>query len=99
METPAEVKEWAQNTVMGVLFGLILGGGRQWLEDRKYGEATLWQPAACCAAAGHPILWGLCMPLTGRCHIRFGTMIAAKCRCSQPSARLSGMREHDECVC
>ena len=37
VETPAEVKEWAQNTVMGVFFGLILGGGRQWLEDRKHG--------------------------------------------------------------
>ena len=41
METPAEVKEWAQNTVMGVLFGLILGGGRQWLEDRKHGASTV----------------------------------------------------------
>jgi len=40
VETPAEVKEWAQNTVMGVLFGLILGGGRQWLEDRKYGKTS-----------------------------------------------------------
>ena len=38
-EAPPEVKEWAQNTVMGVLAGLVLGGGRQWLQDRRYGAS------------------------------------------------------------
>lgn len=36
-EAPPEVKEWAQNTVVGVLFGIVYGGGRQWLADRSAG--------------------------------------------------------------
>ena len=43
-EAPPEVKEWGQNTVMGVLFGLVLGGGRQWLQDRRYGAP---RPGVC----------------------------------------------------
>ena len=39
-ETPPEAKEWAENTLVGVMFGLILGGSRQYLVDRQAGAST-----------------------------------------------------------
>lgn len=37
-EVPAELKEWAENTAMGTLAGMLYCGGRQLLENRKEGE-------------------------------------------------------------
>lgn len=36
-EAPPEAREWAENTLVGVMFGMVLGGGRQWLADRQVG--------------------------------------------------------------
>lgn len=33
-KAPPEVAEWAQNTMIGVFFGVIFAGGRQWIKDR-----------------------------------------------------------------
>ena len=36
-DAPPELKEWSQNTSLGVFAGLMFGGGRQWLRDRQAG--------------------------------------------------------------
>lgn len=46
-DAPPEVKEWAQNTLVGVLFGIVYGGGRQWLADRAEGAQHGPKPAGC----------------------------------------------------
>lgn len=46
-EAPPEAKEWAQNTVIGVLFGIMYGGGKQWLTDRAAGEPLLRGTSKC----------------------------------------------------
>lgn len=42
-DPPPELKEWSQNTSLGVFAGLMFGGGTQWLRDRQAGP---WQPPA-----------------------------------------------------
>lgn len=51
-DAPPEVKEWAQNTVVGVLVGIIFGGGRQYLADRAAG-ATI-RPSGTARASLRP---------------------------------------------
>ncbi len=58
-DAPPEVKEWAQNTVVGVLVGIIFGGGRQYLADRAAG-ATIRPPGTARASlrprsGAHPL--------------------------------------------
>ncbi len=36
-DPPPELKEWSQNTSLGVFAGLIFGGGTQWVRDRQAG--------------------------------------------------------------
>lgn len=36
-DPPPELKEWSQNTSLGIFAGLIFGGGTQWLRDRQAG--------------------------------------------------------------
>ncbi len=36
-DPPPELKEWSQNTSLGVFAGLLFGGGTQWLRDRQAG--------------------------------------------------------------
>ncbi len=36
-DPPPELKEWSQNTSLGVFAGLMFGGGTQWLRDRQAG--------------------------------------------------------------
>lgn len=35
---PEELKEWAQDTFIAVLAGLLFGGGKRWVEERQAGE-------------------------------------------------------------
>ncbi|CAL8462070.1 g1601 [Coccomyxa elongata] len=37
-EVPAELKEWAENTAMGTLAGMLYCGGRQFLQNRREGS-------------------------------------------------------------
>lgn len=37
-EPPPELKEWSQNTSLGVFSGLLFGGLGQWLRDRQAGS-------------------------------------------------------------
>ena len=59
-DAPPEVKEWAQNTVVGVLVGIIYGGGRQYLADRAAG-ATTRPPGTARAACAPGLAPALCM--------------------------------------
>lgn len=48
-EAPPEAKEWAQNTIIGVLFGIMYGGGKQYLADRALGVVC---PTGCWCCLG-----------------------------------------------
>ena len=37
-DAPAELKEWGQQTALGVYFGLLVGGARQYVRDRSTSE-------------------------------------------------------------
>ena len=45
-QTPAELKEWAENTALGTLAGMLYCGGRQFLANRREGVRT---SAFCCS--------------------------------------------------
>ena len=34
---PEELREWAQDTMVATLAGLLLGGGKRWLDERGAG--------------------------------------------------------------
>lgn len=60
-EPPPELKEWSQNTSLGVFSGLIFGGVGQWLRDRQAGSQPHREampslvrliPTMCCNSAG-----------------------------------------------
>ena len=34
---PEELREWAQDTMSATLAGLLLGGGKRWVEERRAG--------------------------------------------------------------
>lgn len=39
---PEELKEWAQDTVLATFAGMLLGGGRQWAEERRAGAGAAY---------------------------------------------------------
>lgn len=34
---PEELKEWAQDTLIAMLAGLVFGGGKRWVDERQAG--------------------------------------------------------------
>lgn len=47
-DAPAELKEWGQQTGIGLYFGLLVGGSRQYFRDRSAGK---WVVKHTCIAA------------------------------------------------
>ncbi len=41
-EVPAELKEWAENTAMGTLAGMLYCGGRQFVKNRREGTLLVF---------------------------------------------------------
>lgn len=40
---PEEFREWAQDTLLATMAGMVFGGGRSWLEESRRGESGLVQ--------------------------------------------------------
>ena len=93
-EVPGELKEWAENTTLGMFAGMLYCGGRQYLANRREGKTFAVLPLRLSCLC-------LCVPDATTHDLVHACRVSRVC-CSGPPHKLPSTKEaagSEQCLC